>query len=50
MLLIQENEALKKENDNLKESSTNKSNELKQAEIDMSDVKNKTDEVLNKLR
>lgn len=46
----QENDALKKENDNLKESSTNKSNELKQAEIDMSDVDQKSKDVLNKLR
>lgn len=46
----QENEALKKENDKLKETSTNEANKLKQAEIDMSDVDQKSKDVLNKLR
>ena len=46
----QENEALKKENDKLKETSANEANKLKQAEIDMSDVDQKSKDVLNKLR
>lgn len=46
----QENEALKKENDKLKETSTNEANKLKQAETDMSDVDQKSKDVLNKLR
>ncbi len=46
----QENDALKKENDKLKESSTDESNKLKQAEIDMKDVDQKSKDVLNKLR
>lgn len=46
----QENEALKKENDKLKETSTNEANKLKQAEMDMSDVDQKSKDVLNKLR
>ena len=46
----QENEALKKENDKLKETSANEANKLKQAEIDMSDVDQKSKDVLNKLK
>lgn len=46
----QENEALNKENDKLKETSANESNKLKQAEMDMSDVDQKSKDVLNKLR
>ena len=46
----QENEALKKENDKLKETSANEANKLKQAEMDMSDVDQKSKDVLNKLR
>ena len=46
----QENDNLKKENDNLKETSANESNKLKQAEVDMSDVDQKSKDVLNKLR
>ena len=46
----QENDALKKENDKLKETSANEANKLKQAEIDMSDVDQKSKDVLNKLR
>ena len=46
----QENEALKKENDKLKETSANEANKLKQAEIDMADVDQKSKDVLNKLR
>ena len=46
----QENEALKKENDKLKETSANEANKLKQAEIDMKDVDQKSKDVLNKLR
>lgn len=46
----QENDALKKENDKLKESATNEANKLKQAEMDMKDVDQKSKDVLNKLR
>ncbi len=46
----QENDNLKKENDNLKETSANEANKLKQAEVDMSDVDQKSKDVLNKLR
>lgn len=46
----QEIDALSKENKQLKESSTNKSNELKQAEHDMKDVNQKSKEVLNSLK
>ena len=46
----QENEALKKENDKLKETAANEANKLKQAEIDMADVDQKSKDVLNKLR
>lgn len=46
----QELESLRKENDNLKQSSTKNSNELKQAEKDMSDVNKETKKVLDGLK
>ena len=46
----QELDALRKDNQQLKESSTNNSNELKQAEKDMKEVNQKSKDVLNSLK
>ena len=46
----QELDALRKENQQLKESSTNNSGELKQAEKDMKEVNQKSKDVLNSLK
>jgi len=47
---MQENDALKKENDSLKQSSTNDKDSLKQAETDVKDVEKKAKDLLNGMK
>ena len=46
----QKNDALSKENDSLKQSSTNDNDKLKQAETDIKDVEQKTKDLLNGMK